>query len=315
MKRKHSAIVPLTAGLLLIGFLLWRSESSMIAQAARQAMSPHIITIAALLIVTTCLGAFNAYLLIGWKKGIGFSSFLAIYWQTWAWGLVIPGQLGDVISGSILMQRFALAKSTTMGRFGLDKAVSFFVTLAVGFGGLTYVFGRNYWQWNMETGALMLLLAFTATLLGKQLLWRTTFKQGGVAYRLQQAAINATREFTGVLAQAPHRVLLNALLTVLKIMLTGLVYWLMLRTLGETGLSYIAITSIAIVSGLIAYLPLTVNGLGTVEIIAIALFAAAGSRMDPAVILVAYLVIRLTVLILAWLPTAFFMLRHRDSTV
>lgn len=265
-----------------------------------------MLVVAAILLITTLIGAFNAYLLIGWKRTFRFQSFLSIYWVTWAWGLIIPGQIGDILSGSLLMQKFQLEKSTTIGRFGLDKVVSLSMTLVVGVGGITYLFGRNYWEWNAEAAAGAVIIMMLAVFLSYHLASNIQLTHGSLAHRAQAAFKNSANEFVGILFQAPHRVMLNALLTLVKILLTGLAYWLTFRIMGEPELPFFAVTCIAMAAGLIAYLPITVNGLGTVEFIAIGLFAGLGT--ESATVLAVYLVLRVTVLILAWLPAIFVML-------
>lgn len=311
MIKSPSSIFTTTIGLVLISFLLWHADIAQVINNAGQAMNPRMIYVIAILVVTTLVGAFNAYLFIGWQRNIKFRSFLTVYWLTWAWGLVIPGQIGDILSGSLLMQKFQLEKSTTVGRYGLDKVVSLVMTLVVGVGGITYLFGRNYWEWNVEAVTGIIVVIITAVFLGNYLVTRIRFTPGSLGQRAQDAFKNSANEFTGILIQAPQRVLLNVLLTLIKILLTGLAYWITLNLMGETELPFIAVTSIAMAAGLIAYLPITVNGLGTVEFIAIGLFAGLGA--ESATVLTAYLVLRLTVLILAWLPAMFIMLHQKKS--
>ena len=92
----------------------------------------------------------------------------------------------------------------------------------------------------------------------------------------------------------------NATLTLAKMALTGLAYFVVLRDTVAEAPSYLTITAIAHGAGLVAYLPISFNGLGTVEVSAIGLFAILGVSADG--VLAAYLILRVLTLILAWVP-------------
>jgi hypothetical protein len=108
-------------------------------------------------------------------------------------------------------------------------------------------------------------------------------------------------EFVQTVRQAPARVLLNIGLTVLKVVVTGIAYWAMFNALGETDLTVLRVVVLATSAGLIAYLPISINGLGTVEAAGIFLFGQAG--IGATTVISAYIGLRVLVLGIAWVPT------------
>jgi len=96
--------------------------------------------------------------------------------------------------------------------------------------------------------------------------------------------------------------------TAIKTLLTGLSYWLVLHAIDPAAPRFGTTTVISQSAGLIAYLPISFNGIGTVEVSAIALFRSVG--LASATVLSAYLVLRATALAAAWGPATWWTLRR-----
>jgi len=75
----------------------------------------------------------------------------------------------------------------------------------------------------------------------------------------------------------------NAIVTSVKLLVSGFAYWLVLRSIAPEVPDIVTTTVISQTAGLIAYVPISFNGIGTVEVSAIALFGAAG--LDSASVL------------------------------
>ncbi len=86
--------------------------------------------------ITTIIGAYNSFLFINHDARIKWSLFLPIYWMSWAMSLVVPGQVGDIASISVLLRKHNFDWHNSIGRGLLDKAISFTVNLAYGLTGL-----------------------------------------------------------------------------------------------------------------------------------------------------------------------------------
>ncbi len=92
-------------------------------------------------------------------------------------------------------------------------------------------------------------------------------------------------------------------------------YWYALQAMGQplTLAELPAITLCAASAGLVAYLPLSLNGIGTVELTGLTLFGALG--LPPEKILAAYLWLRVATLIAAFVPAASFHIIGRLCTL
>jgi uncharacterized membrane protein YbhN (UPF0104 family) len=95
------------------------------------------------------------------------------------------------------------------------------------------------------------------------------------------------------------RVFTNIILTIIKVLLIGVAYWCMFRGLGGD-VNLLEVVFLVPASALIAYLPISFNGIGTVEITAVYLFNKIG--LSTTTILASYLVLRIIVLLIAWIP-------------
>jgi uncharacterized membrane protein YbhN (UPF0104 family) len=117
------------------------------------------------------------------------------------------------------------------------------------------------------------------------------------------------RELLETWRRHPRLLLVNFLLTWVKIGLTGFSYWCIFRSLGYDSLGSFEVLPPMAASSLVAYLPVTFNGLGTVELTGMALFAAIGLPEEG--VLIAYLLLRLLVYTLAWVPVGLWLLTRR----
>ena len=91
--------------------------------------------------------------------------------------------------------------------------------------------------------------------------------------------------------------------------LIGLAYYLVFMALSVDRLTIIPTMLLCLSSGLIAYLPISLNGIGTVEATAYSMFALFNYQQDE--ILAVYLTMRAIVFIVAWVPGAILFLQRK----
>ncbi len=294
----------------LFAWLLWRSDSQQVLIHLASANLWAVTAAASLLAMVTLMGALNVYLFIGRDRKLSFKQFLPVYWSSWAFGLLVPGQVGDIASLSWLLRRYSLPASVSLGRATLDKLISAAVMSVAAIAGLAVLF-VNQTFWSLLFPVLIVLTAIA---------WVTAIavyvrrKQiAGYAGRpgLVGALVRTLQELvrTARLSLAP--VVLNVVLTLAKVFVTGAAYWLVLRGLGVEGLGLVEITIIATAAGLIAYLPVSVNGLGTVEITGLFLFGQMGAPAEA--VLATYIILRGLVLLVAWIPLLLWMVLNQVS--
>jgi uncharacterized membrane protein YbhN (UPF0104 family) len=164
---------------------------------------------------------------------------------------------------------------------------------------------------SLSVGAFVVILGIVAFTAASLWLFRRA-DQFGFRNRWVVAAIATSAEVARTLLGRPRILLLNLLLSLVKIGLTGISYWLVLGGLIAAAPPLMNVTIAAISSGLVAYLPLSANGIGTVEMAGTGLFGEIGVSL--AVVLSMYVLLRLVNILLAWVPAALLMpdlLSHR----
>lgn len=294
-----------TASLLLLALLIWWVNPAALAQQVAQLQPAGWLAAAAAIALATLLGALNLHLLLRQHSGRPLREFLPVYWTAWAVGLVAPGQIGDLATVSALLQRHGIDWRGTLGRSLVDKVVSLLVMLAfTAWAALTL--GRE-WSLRLDARALLLALAAVAAVAGVLALALRSAR--GRALALHLAEIGAS--FLDTLRRQPGLVALNAALTVVKVALIGTAYWLVFRAFGQAQVELVDAVAVSTAAGLLAYLPISLNGIGPVEAAGVVLFGMLG--VAAGTVVAAYLVLRATVLLLAWIPAALFLLATRPQ--
>jgi glycosyltransferase 2 family protein len=299
--RAHArAIVVSVLGLALLVALIWYANPSRVLHAVRDADPAWIGLAVAAILLSTILGAFNSYLMAAPGPTLKFAGFLRAYWVAWAFGQVIPGQIGDLLGMSLFLKRRGLTLPTAMGRLGVDKLLSLWCTLALS-GGLFFLYAEPPARLAGMLGcgaAMALILAYL------------TSRKWGARVRLDQGlaahVAGILTEAHRVIATRPRAVAANALLTVVKLFVIGICYWAVFRALHAVPGGMLDVTITANSAGLIAYVPISANGVGTVEAGGVYLFGL--RHLAPPLIIAAYLVLRFANLALAWGGTAIVLL-------
>ncbi len=254
---------------------------------------PWLLSWAVVLVAaSTVLGAFNSFMLVTIRHHIGFVAYLKLFWMAWAVGLVLPGQVGDMGVLSWMMKKEGMRWTHSLGRLFVDKLISLGVIASFAAWGLLAVlhrleFAGNNLRWGLAAALLAALAAGLA--------WRSPR-----ARRWLQHVLDVMEESLRVTREHPWRVLANLLLTVVKVLVLSAAFWLICRAAGMATLTFPLLVQLMALGSLVAYLPLSMNGVGTVELAAIALFSLYG--FDSKAVLAAYLMTRVLILLLAWLP-------------
>lgn len=254
------------------------------------------------LIIVGLIGATNLYLFINREGKIKFSEFLPIYWVSWAFSLVVPGQLGDLFSLSALMRRYGLCWKITLGRVLVDKLISLTVLAVLGVTALVQLLD----SWFLSPWMLPLLIG---VVFGIFAIRRLADYGAGRLGRIAKMIEEVICELLTTLRHAPSQVAFNIVLTWMKIGLTGFAYLAMFNAVGENSVTLLQVLPLMAASALVAYIPISFNGLGTVELTGIILFSLIG--VTEAVVLATYLSLRLLLLALAWLPSSLWIVSRR----
>ena len=271
-------------GLALLAMLLWWVNPMRVASVLSDADMRWIVLTIVVLVIATVIGAINSYLMVTQDSGLNFRSFLAAYWCAWALGQIVPGQVGDLIGISLFLRRRGIALPAAVGRLGADKLISLFCLLVLS-GGLVAIYDTPAPRLAGMLGVCAAGALFAAYLLSLQ--WN------GILVRnegLRGKFMHVLSETRVVFKTRPLLVALNVALTFFKLFLIGFCYWATFRAFHVATGSFIEVAVTANSAGLVAYVPVSANGLGTVEVTATYLFGLLG--FAPPVIVAAYLTLR-----------------------
>jgi uncharacterized membrane protein YbhN (UPF0104 family) len=261
------------------------------------------------ILIATLLGAVNVYLFMEGQEGLSLRIWLPIYWTAWAIGLVMPGQVGDVATISVMLKRRGIRWQLALGRSLLDKAISITTVIAVA---TAWLLLRNIASTRVMLSERLFHVLVAA---GGAVLFAIT---AGLMSRAVRRAVatpfmhsrDVLKEVCQTAKNKPGTVCINFVVTAIKLATTGFAYWAVIRTGFSGNLSLIDTVGAATAAGIVAYLPISINGVGSVEAVGIALFGTIG--VPPETVLAGYISLRLIVFALAWSPLLAYMAYVRN---
>ncbi|WP_186453926.1 lysylphosphatidylglycerol synthase transmembrane domain-containing protein [Denitratisoma sp. DHT3] len=294
----------LAFGLALIAALLgWIGTGAVVAGITRISL-PAAAVVVALVAGATFLGAINTYQLLRIDNQIPpFHRYLPLYWFSWSLGLVLPGQIGDMAALSALLRKHDIPITRSLGRTLADKITSiiiFALAALPGIAALAVEFPLPIMQRGTAViAAILSVCAISVTLV----LLRNSLR----LRHLIQLATEIPREITLLIRHHPIPLLNNLLLTLIKLLVTAAAYQAVLGAVSPIPPpSLTTVASLMSISALVAYVPVTFNGIGTAEITGVAVFGTVG--LSAANVISAYLLLRLLVLAVAWIPSTVWLL-------
>jgi len=304
LKPKSKQVLPfirIVIGFLLLGLLIYFFNFTEIISQFKK-LDPFWVLIAGLsVILSTIIGSFNLYLFVN-QGEISFHHFFPIYWIAWAFGLIVPGQIGDMVSLSMFMRKHGLSWQVVIGRSLGDKVVTFAVLLLLASLGFSQV--ANTFDWNINFNLWVIWVILLGSL-GFYLLSRFRENLPRFLKNMGQNVNNIFAEIRNMIEHYPLRVVINFILTWLKVILIGVSYWAIFSALGFQELGVWDVLCLMAISSIAAYLPVSFNGLGVVEAVGVVIFATLG--VPEAAIIAAYICLRILVLSISWIPVSLWM--------
>lgn len=304
---RWTAIARVFFGVVLLGALFYYVNPVSVLPFLKQIQPIWILATSGVIVLATLLGAANLYLLFGDNGNLKFGEFLPLYWTSWAVGLVVPGQVGDLASITTLLHRRGHVWQVVLSRSLLDKLISSVVLLGIALIGIAKWMAVDVLAWFF----LALLLSGIAAVyfvIQFRELWKHSTRLVARALRFLDAQVQQVWEFC---YRFPQRVAINMVLTMVKTGLIGMSYWTVFRALGYADIPLLQVIPLVAASSLVAYLPVSFNGIGTVEVAGLILFSSL--KIADSAVLTAYLLLRVNVMLLAWLPAGFWCLRPKAA--
>lgn len=274
-------------GVSLLAILAWAAGPARVAEVLARVSPAWLAAIALLASTWLLLGAFNVWLLLRSLVPVRPALFARAYVASWAASLVIPGQLGDVTQ-VVLLHRAGVPSTCSAAAYLVDKLISLTWLVLVA----AYGIGR-YTPYHPAVWLLSALVVAGSAAAGLCLLLRLRPDGAGWFYRARSTASLALSQM-GRFRASPLLLGTNLVLTMIKWLLTAALYIAAFRAVGVS-IGFEAAATIPVMSSLVGYLPLTIAGIGSIELTGVVLFGTLG--ISPAGVLSAYLLLRILLLV------------------
>lgn len=258
-----------------LGAVLWRSSPGWVA-----------VLIGGTL-VWLLLGALNVWLLLRRLTSIELHVFVRAYLRSWVLSLLVPGQLGDSTQ-VLLLRRAGVPIAASGAAYILDKAISLAWLGSVATCGIAFYTRLDILTWLLSVAGMAL-----AVVVGIGLL-RQVPPQRKSWLRRAEAAVDSMVRQLFLFRSHPWDLAQNFGVTVAKWALATGLYLAAFRAV-DTSIGIKAAATIPFMVSLVAYVPVTVAGAGTMELTAVVLFTQLG--IESTRVLSAYLLVRGAILL------------------
>jgi uncharacterized membrane protein YbhN (UPF0104 family) len=233
------------------------------------------------LITLFFLGGFNIWLLLNSIHAIPFFSFLKVYADSWVTSLIVPGQAGDASIIFFLKSQGVGVQKTSL-IYMLDKSITLFFFLAVSFIGAHFVIP------DIKMSLSILLFPLVSIGIIGLFLWGLSSRVPALAKTIEKLddLWLLAHDF---IRRKWYILVINTTVTIIKWLVTSLGFYLAFLAFGIQVNIY-TISVLPILSTLVGYIPVSIAGIGTVEMTATFLFSLV--NIQQAIVLNAYLLLR-----------------------
>ncbi len=279
--KKWVILFRISVALILMAFLLISIGIKPIIQMLTNIRSALVITVGCCLIILLMLGAFNIWLILKTVHPISFGKFLRIYLYSWTIGLITPGQAGDA-SLIIFLKKYDIPFRRTGISYMLDKLITVGIFFFIAWYGSYILIPELKGIW-FPLLALTFLSIFFGVIFIK-------FFPSHIPFVIKfREKLNEILTELHIFKTKWRILLLNILLTIVKWLVLSLCYFTAFLCFNEY-VKFPEIGVIPILSTLVGYIPVSIAGIGTVELTATHLFSKVG--VEQSAVLSAYLLLR-----------------------
>ena len=305
-KRTYKILLRAAVGLTLLFLLIRNVSIKNLIHSLSQVSIAFLLFAVCYQYGSVIIGPLNQYILFRTFNALTYKTFLISYFRAFAIGLLLPGRFGDAAIG-IFLKSEGLYYTQAFSAYLWDKYLTFMLYLAI----VLLFFTKLTAKSNYIALLLWLLLGLIFPLIIYSVLRTTTTKKKMRSEgRLARFSDNLLSQLLEFLKQHPCLLLINLFITCVKLFFVILSYHVTLVSLGyylkvwEVGLASLA-------SGIVAYIPISIQGLGTVEAAALLNFKALS--VSSADVLTCYLLLRTNTYLLALFAYFFtFLFRKKD---
>ena len=275
--KSHFFFIRLGIGLLILSVLIYTIGIQELVSTFGKINPVYAFYVLLCLLLLFLIGSINIWLLLNIFYSIAFTKFLNIYSYSWIASLLTPGQVGDASLIFLLKKKFNIAIQHTSIIYLTDKMITLVFFLFIGFYGVTAIIPNLHDLSKSFFGSFLIIIIACSILL---IVVKRSNKEFQKKYK--------TESIRKIVLKWKI-LLLNFLITVFKWLVVCASFYLSFLAFGVK-VSWPEIGIIPVISTLVGYIPISIAGIGTVEITAGYLFLQVG--IDTPAVLSAYLLLR-----------------------
>ncbi len=208
----------------------------------------------------------NLWLLMNSISRIPLPVFIRAYSYGYAVNLFSPGQLGD-ISVALFLKKDGIYYSRSTLAYVVDKCISMIFGISLGYIGARFLLtdvADPIWIFGVPMMCAICAMACVVLIL------YIPYDTGTIG-RIKRFIINMYKE--AMIWDAKYKfIIVNIILTIIRWLVLSITFYLAFRAFGIEA-KWPEVGIIPIISTLIGYIPISVGGIGTVELCAVYLFS------------------------------------------
>lgn len=250
----------------LIAYLIYSCNITMLVSTLSHINISLAVLTFILMPMVLLIGGINLWLLMNSISNIPLNIFIRAYSYGYAVNLFSPGQLGD-ISVALFLKKNGIYYSHSTLAYAVDKFISMMFAISLGYIGARFILADLAvppWIFGIP-----LICAICAMVCFMLILYIPNAT--GLIGRVKQFIKGTYKE--AILWDAKYRaIILNSVLTIIRWLALSVIYYLAFRAFGIDA-KWPEVGIIPIISTLIGYIPISVGGIGAVELCAVYLFS------------------------------------------
>jgi len=267
MNKKLINLIKIIIGILLIFYLINKVGLINIINIIKSINIIYLPLILLLWLVNLLIGATNIkIMLLALGEKLSFTKTLKYYLKSWAYGLFLPGKLGELsIIYFLKKENIGLSKGTIIAI--IDKMITFFVLFLIALFGLINIL-------NLKEIILVLFLIsfvfvlsslFLITSYGRRIIRTYILRHHSKEFK------NFFKNLSYLFRSRKIFLLLNIFLTFLKWSLIFMIVYLLFSSVNYQ-INFIILMSAVSIGIIISLIPISISGLGVRENSSLAVF-------------------------------------------
>ncbi len=266
---KLSTIIKILLGIIVLGLLFFKVGIDEITSTFSTINPLYLPAIIILFVTGLIMGAYNLKIFsdaIGIK--IKFKEMLNYSLSSWAFGLIIPGKVGEFSFVYLAKKHMTIGQGMAISV--LDKITTVISLCVLAFFGFFIFFDlqKAIYITGLTTAAVIIGLAFLLSSLGRKIIKRILGKYG-------EMFSGFSKTLTFLIFQRKKELSVNFAITFLKWGITAILTYMTFLSFGQT-LNPLIILTISATVMLLSLIPITMSGLGIKEGAAVFLYGLIG---------------------------------------